>query len=200
MENKIYIIGCGGHARSVADVILGNVPSAQLIFVDENARDKETIFDFPVIKSLPREAQNIFIAVGDNRKRRELSVGKKQISVIAKTAYVAPTAVIEDGCFIASGAHIGPFAHIGTGTIINTNAVVEHEVQVGSFCHLAPNTTVCGRTTIGDNVFLGAGATIIDKINVCSDVTIGAGGVVVKDIRKAGIYVGIPVNRTENKI
>ena len=153
MENKIYIIGCGGHARSVADIILGNVPSAQLIFVDENARDKETIFDFPVIKSLPQEAQNIFIAIGDNQKRREISSGRKLISVIAKTAYVAPTAVIEDGCFIASGVHVGPFVHIGKGTLINTNAVVEHEVQVGEFCHLAPNTTVCGRMTIGDRVF-----------------------------------------------
>ena len=198
MENKIYIIGCGGHARSVADIILGNVPSAQLIFVDENARDKETIFDFPVIKSLPQEAQNIFIAIGDNQNRREISSGRKLISVIAKTAYVAPTAVIEDGCFIASGVHVGPFVHIGKGTLINTNAVVEHEVQVGEFCHLAPNTTVCGRTTIGDRVFLGAGAAVIDKICICSDVTIGAGGVVVKDIYEAGTYIGIPVKRTKD--
>ena len=199
MENRICIIGCGGHARSVADVILNNDPSAQLIFVDENARDKETIFGFPVVKSLPQDARNIFVAIGDNGKRRKVSEGKKQISVIAKTAYVATTTVIEDGCFIASGAHVGPFSHIGTGTIINTNAVVEHEVSVGAFCHLAPNTTVCGRTTIGDNVFLGAGATIIDKIKVCADVTIGADGVVVKNLDKTGIYMGIPVKRKDMK-
>lgn len=192
MENKIHIIGCGGHARSVADVILNNDPSAQLIFVDENARDKETIFGFPVVKSLPQDARNIFIAIGDNEKRRKMSEGKKLISVISKTAYISPTAVIEDGCFIASGAHIGPFVRIGTGTIINTNAVVEHEVQVGEFCHLAPHTTVCGRTTIGDDVFIGAGATVIDKIDICSNVTIGAGGVVAKNIEISDVYVGIP--------
>ena len=117
MENKIHIIGCGGHARSVADVILNNDPSAQLIFIDEIAREGEMIFGFPVVKSLPQDAQNIFIAIGDNQKRRELLSGQKLISVISKTAYISPTAIIEDGCFIASGAHIGPLAHIGAGTI-----------------------------------------------------------------------------------
>ena len=195
MENRIHIIGCGGHARSVADVILNNDPSARMMFVDENARDKETIFGFPVVKALPEEAENIFIAIGDNEKRRKMSEGKKLISVISKTAYISPTAVIEDGSFIASGAHIGPFARIGRGTIINTNAVVEHEVQVGEFCHLAPHTTVCGRTTIGDDVFIGAGATVIDKIDICSNVTIGAGSVVVKEVDLSGVYAGVPAKR-----
>lgn len=192
MGNKFCIIGCGGHARSVADVILSNASFAQLIFVDENARDGETIFGFPVVKALPSDAENIFVAVGNNEKRRELANEKRLISIVAKSASVSPTAVVADGCFIGAGAHIGPFARIGKGTIVNTNAVVEHEVCVGSFCHFAPNTTVCGRTTVGDNVFLGAGATVKDSMKICSDVVIGAGGVVVKNITQAGTYVGVP--------
>ena len=50
MENKICIIGCGGHARSVADVILNNDPSVQLIFADGNAHNGETIFGYPVVQ------------------------------------------------------------------------------------------------------------------------------------------------------
>jgi sugar O-acyltransferase (sialic acid O-acetyltransferase NeuD family) len=192
MANKIYIIGCGGHARSVADVILGNNPGAQLVFIDENAAENETISGFPVIKSLEREADCLFVAIGDNQQRRKLAEGKKLISVISHKADVSPTAIIEEGCFIGNGAHIGPFAHIGKGTIVNTNSVIEHEVETGSFCHFAPNTTVCGRTIVGSNVFLGAGATVIDKRRICPDVVIGAGATVVKDIEKNGIYAGVP--------
>ena len=192
MDNKIYIIGCGGHARSVADVILGNNPGAQLVFIDENASENETIFDFPVIKVLEKESDCLFVAVGDNQKRRKLAEGKKMISVISHKADVSPTAIIEEGCFIGNGAHIGPFAHIGKGTIVNTNAVVEHEVHIGKFCHIAPNTTVCGRTVLGNNIFVGAGATIKDKLIICSDVVIGAAAAVIKNIEKTGIYMGVP--------
>lgn len=199
MESKIYIIGCGGHARSVADVILDNDPSAQMVFVDENAKDGETIFRFPIVKTLPAEAQNLFIAIGDNQKRQLFSEGKKLISIISRTATISATSRIEKGCFIGAGAHIGPFAYIGTGTIVNTNAVVEHEVQIEAFCHLSSNSTVCGKTTIGKNVFLGAGSTVIDNIDICSNVIVGAGGIVVKNISMAGTYVGTPVHLKKDR-
>jgi hypothetical protein len=40
---KIRLIGCGGHARSVADAFLGRFPDACLKFYDVNAEDGETI-------------------------------------------------------------------------------------------------------------------------------------------------------------
>ena len=41
---KINIIGCGGHARSVADVILGRYPDIEIVFWDVNAGKDEMIF------------------------------------------------------------------------------------------------------------------------------------------------------------
>lgn len=40
---KIRLIGCGGHARSVADAFLGRFPDASLRFYDVYAEDGETI-------------------------------------------------------------------------------------------------------------------------------------------------------------
>ncbi|NMB64651.1 MAG: hypothetical protein GYA16_07255 [Spirochaetes bacterium] len=91
--------------------------------------------------------------------------------------------------------HIGPFCKIGDNNIINNGAIIDHEVSIGNHCHLAPNSTISGRTLIGDYVFLGVGATIIDKLKVCSNVTIGAGAVVTKDITEPGTYVGVPAVR-----
>jgi len=196
MQNKIiYIIGCGGHARSVADVVLDNNPSQTIVFVDENARENETIFGFPVVKDLPENAENIFIAIGDNAKRQKLSENKNLINIISKRAYISPTAEISDGIFIGDGVHIGPFAKIGRGCIINNNAVIEHECEIGKFAHVSVNTTICGRVHIGNNVFMGAGTTVRDYMNICSDVTVGVGAAIVKNITEPGIYVGVPANK-----
>ena len=194
-NNTIYIIGCGGHARSVADVVLDNNPSQNLIFIDENTKKNEKIFGFPIIKKLPQNAKNIFIAIGNNNKRKILSQNKKLINIISKRSYISPTAKLSDGIFIGDGVHIGPMVEIGRGTIINTNAIIEHENIIKEFSHISVNSTVCGRVKIGDNVFLGAGATVKDGIIICDNTTIGAGGVVVKDITETGIYTGIPVKR-----
>lgn len=196
MQNSlIYIIGCGGHARSVADVVLDNSPSQKIIFVDENARENETIFGFPVIKNLPENAENIFIAIGDNIIRQKLSENKKLINIISKRAYVSPTAEIADGIFIGDGAHIGPFAKIDRGCIVNNNAVVEHEDEIGNFSHVSVNVTVCGRVVVGNNVFLGAGTTVRDSMSICSNVTVGINSAVVKNITEPGIYVGVPARK-----
>ncbi len=194
-NNIIYIVGCGGHARSVADVVLDNNPSQKIIFVDKNARENETIFGFSVVKDLPEYAENIFIAVGDNVKRQKLSENKKLINVISKRAYISSTAEISDGIFIGDGVHIGPFAKIGRGCIINNNAVIEHECKIGNFSHISVNSSICGRVHIGDNVFVGAGTTVRDYTNICSDVTVGAGAAVVKNITELGIYIGIPTRK-----
>ncbi len=200
MENKIYIVGCGGHARSVADVILDNDPATLLIFVDKNARNNETIFGFPVITSLPSDAEKIFIAAGDNNLRRLLSnKNKKLINVVSKRAYISPYAnIASSGVFIGNGAHIGPYAKIGQGAIINTNAVVEHEVEIGDFTHISVNATICGRVKIGSNVCIGAASVIRDKVCVGDDVVVGCGAVIVKDISLSGIYVGCPAKKMES--
>lgn len=194
-EKNLYIIGCGGHGKSVADVVLANQPARQIVFVDENARENETIMGFPVLSHLPPDAENIFIAVGDNAKRKVLSSSYNLINVISKTAYIGYGATIGQGCFIAHGAHIGPCAVVGDYSIINTHAVVEHDVYIGKSCHIAPHSTLCGKVHIGNECFIGVGSTIKDTIHICDNVVVGAGGIVVKDINVSGCYVGCPVKR-----
>jgi len=194
---KILIYGCGGHARSVAGVLIDKIPSVNIIFVDRNAKDNEKIFNFPVVKEYNKDLP-YHIAIGDNEKRKNLNrtLNKTNlVSIISDRALVDKTVNIKKGCFIAHLAYMAPLCSIGTGTIINTRATIEHEVKIGEFCHIAPSTTICGRSSIGDNVIIGAGATVIDYIEICSDVIIGAGAVVTKDITESGVYVGTPVRK-----
>ncbi|MFH7553130.1 hypothetical protein [Enterobacter hormaechei] len=45
---------------------------------------------------------------------------------------------------------------------------------------------------MGSNVWIGAGAVVSNNLSIFSECMIGAGTVVIKNIEKAGTYVGIP--------
>lgn len=204
---RIAIIGCGGHARSAADIIMDSFPCCEISFYDENAAAGEHILNkyeksgVPVypLEALESTDTALFIAIGDNKQREEYSekygTYGNIASVISKRAYISPFAKTGQGCFVGHGAHIGPEALVGDYAIINTAAVVEHEVMIGAFSHISVKAAVCGRCRIGRNVFVGAGAVIRDNIKICDNVTIGAGAVVVKDITSPGIYAGVPAVR-----
>jgi UDP-N-acetylbacillosamine N-acetyltransferase len=195
----LYLLGFGGHARSVADVAVA-AGITQLVFVDANAKPGESFADFPAIVALPAKPEagwQLFPASGDNRQRQEqvANASLPVATLIAPIAYLGLRAEILSGAFIAHHAHIGPAARIGCGTIVNTGALVDHESVVGDFSHVSVNATVAGRCRIGSFVMVGAGATVIDRIRICDNVTIGAGATVVRDIVEPGTYVGTPARR-----
>jgi sugar O-acyltransferase (sialic acid O-acetyltransferase NeuD family) len=198
---SLVLLGCGGHARSVADVAL-SAGFETLLFVDENAKPGEIILGFPAQCAMPasRDGWEYMPCAGDNRRRaaqiRQLAAAELPLAtVISPTATVGAEATVSGGCFVGHHAHIGPSANIGAGCIINTAAVVEHECVIGECSHIAVRGCVAGRSRLGDGVFLGAGAVVIDSISVASNVIIGAGGVVVAAIHSPGSYVGVPVRR-----
>ncbi len=206
MIKELSIIGCGGHARSVADVVLNNNSTIKLNFYDTNAYKEERILGgtytvLPLNINTNFEYTNLFIAIGNNLKRRDYTVhylkntDQNLVTIISHTAYISRFSDVKQGCFVAENVHIGPECEIGKCTIVNTRAVIDHESKIGKYCHISVNSTVCGRCTIGDNVFLGAGAVVKDKINICDNVTIGAGAVVCADITESGLYVGCPAKK-----
>lgn len=195
---KIILFGCGGHARSVADILILNDPSVSLVFVDENARENEMLYRFDVMKHIESSDLPYFFAIGDNgkRKKKYAEIGiSGLISVISRNAHLGYKSAIGKGCFLGNSCHIGPEAEIGDNTIINTSAVIEHEVRIGKHSHIGPNAVVSGRSFIGDLAFIGVGAVVKDNIAICSEVIIGAGATVIKNIDEPGTYVGTPVRK-----
>jgi len=197
-NSLIILVGCGGHSRSVADVLILNDPTVTLLFVDENARDNEKLYGFDVVRHIEPMGRPYFFALGDNTQRKmkydEIG-GSGLISVISKKAHLGHKSTVGKGCFIANYCHIGPEAEIGENTIINTSAVIEHEVKIGNHSHIGPRAVVSGRSSIGDLAFIGVGAVVKDNITICSGVIIGAGATVIKTIDEPGTYVGTPVRK-----
>lgn len=199
---RVIIFGCGGHARSITNIIRENDKDIEMLLVDENAKDNEIILGCRAERTYRLQENDAYIvAIGDNIKRKQLYDYLKNIqigcciSVVSIYSHIGLGSRIGRGTFVAANAYIGPQAEIGDNVIVNTGSIVEHEVMIGNHTHIAPNATICGRTQIGNNVLCGAGSTIINNINVCDDVIIGAGSVIVDSIKEPGTYVGIPGKR-----
>ena len=198
-SNQMIIVGCGGHARSVSDVLLANEPRIQIVFVDENAINGEKIFGFDVVKKI--EPKGAFHVAMGNNERRKSTINKMRSgilsTIISKNAYLGKGCIIDKGVFVANGVFLGPMLRIGRGSIINTGSIIEHETKIGRYCHVASGSTLCGRCNIQDEVLIGAGSIVIDKINICSNVIIGANSTVIEDITISGTYVGSPAKKVK---
>jgi sugar O-acyltransferase (sialic acid O-acetyltransferase NeuD family) len=198
----LLILGCGGHARSVADVALA-IGYRRLLFIDDNARPGEQILGHPVQCELPRalpDSWGWIAAAGDNRVRQEQSeaIGEgpwpadAMASVIAPSATIGAGAILGAGAFVGHHAHIGPMARLGTGVIVNTSAIVEHDCMIADYAHVSVHATVAGKSRVGCRTFICTGSTVIDGICIGDDIILGAGAVAVVSLDRAATYVGVP--------
>ncbi len=196
MKQTLVIMGCGGHARSVADVAI-HCGYSDFVFVDEHAREHEFCLDFPVNRQAPSVIEACFIAYGDTYQRKEainhvLGFQWPLVTIFSPHATRGVGSSFQWGTIVAHHAHIGPMASIGMGCIINTGAIIEHDCQVGDFSHVSVNATLAGRVIIGQHVLIGAGAVVRDRVVIGDYVTVGAGATVVHDLLTPGVYVGTP--------
>lgn len=199
LPTGLRLLGCGGHARSVADVAL-SLGIERLEFVDAKARPGETILGHPVLTEAAgalAAGWACFPAAGDNHRRaRQVAeiraAGWPLASVISARATLGAGSRLGPGCFVGHQAHVGPLASIGMGCIVNSAACVDHEGRLGDFVHVAVGAVLAGRVSVGDFAFIGAGATVIDGLSVAAGALVGAGAVVIRDIAAAGTWIGVP--------
>ncbi|PIS02449.1 MAG: acetyltransferase [Chlamydiae bacterium CG10_big_fil_rev_8_21_14_0_10_42_34] len=194
-NNRIVIFGCGGHSRSVTDVLLSTQNKLLITYVDKEAKEGETLFGFPVLKSLEFADLPFFFAIGDNIQRKEMyeQMGSDHlISIQSSKTHLEKDAKIGKGVFIGNFTHIGTQTKIGNNTILSSGSNVEQGCVIGNHSHIGPGAVVSSRSALGDQVFIGAGATVEDSISICSNVIIGAGALITRDIEQPGVYIGRP--------
>jgi UDP-N-acetylbacillosamine N-acetyltransferase len=177
-----------------------------LLFVDENAKDRESFLGFPVVRSMPVDADSwVYMPCsGDNRIRldqtKALEAANLPIAtIVSPTATIGHGSSIAAGCFVGHHAHVGPLTRLGSACIINTGAVVEHDCTVECGTHISVNSCFAGYCHIGDRVYCGIGSSTIDRLSVGNDITLRAGGVLVESVDLPGIYVGVPARRRETR-
>lgn len=203
MKN-IVIIGAGGHTRSSINLLKQYFSNASFSIYDDNYNYKveeyiEDIKVVDIISNINNSAQNIFLSIGDNKKREEYFNSFNKIiikeNLVHASSYLEKNLKLGSSNQIFANTYVNSYAEIGGNNIINTSAILEHEVKIGSHNHVSVGAKLCGRVSLGNRCFVGAGAIVIDKISICDDVVIGAGAVVVKNITESGTYIGNPAKK-----
>ncbi len=105
--------------------------------------------------------------------------------------------VIEDGVEIGSNVSIDRAALDSTiikkGAKIDNLVQIAHNVEIGENTLVIAQTGISGSTKIGKNVILAGQTGIAGHINIADGVIITAKSGVGSNVKKAGIYSGIPI-------
>lgn len=207
MNNKegtpIVLIGGGGHASVLADILLRQGRTIAALIAPEDI-SRRAIFsgitqlfnDDDILNFQTNEVALVNgIGITPRSKLRQkvndyyLSRGYKFTSVISDDALVSDYASIGEGVQILPKAIIQAGAEIGQHSIINSAAVIEHDTRIGEYSHIAPGAIICGDVSIGNNAYIGAGANIIHSLKLADQIIVGAGTTITKNISDAQVIV-----------
>lgn len=200
LPGPIVILGNGGHAKVVLDVLR----LLDCVVAGWAGRDLE-----PVWRGLPRLGTDddswsedptkyaIAVGIGDRVARRQVQERFEERgfycpAIYHPAAYIATDCVAATGVQVMAGAVIQPDCRLGRGVLVNTGARVDHDCQLGAYSHIAPGAVLCGGVVLGDGVLVGAGATILPGVTVGYGAIIAAGAIVLTDVDDEVTVAGVP--------
>lgn len=199
---KILIVGGGGHARVVADILFamdsmepvgyvaGDVPAGTPgpLGLTVVGGDKD-------VRRIPHDG--LVVGVGDNALRRRLferfeAQGETFVNAVHPSAILAPDVVLGRGCMVGPGVIVNTGAVIGDNVILNSGCVVEHDCVIGDHVHVAPGAKLAGAVRVAQTAFIGLGAAVVPGVTVGEGAVLGAGSVTLRDIDPGVTVVGVP--------
>jgi UDP-perosamine 4-acetyltransferase len=205
---KVIIVGCGGHARVLADIVLTQSERYEPVGFVDNDRDKwgGMIFGIPVLGGddvvfdWPADSVFLINAIGSTRDTQMRagifsffkSKGYNFCDVVSNSSCLSRHAAHGEGLQLISGAIVHPGCRIGRNVLINTKTSVDHDCTIGDNVHIAPGATLSGGVSVGDGVHIGSGATVIQGVSIGSGALVAAGAVVTANVSANTAVGGVP--------
>jgi len=172
-NNRLILIGGGGHCCSCIDVIesegryyihgvLDNalLPGQKVAGYDVLGCDSD-------ITKYAKLGYSFLVTVGHvgnaalRKKLYQLVINERGLlaTVISPRAYIAKNVTVSKGTIVMHDALINVGTVIGDNCIINSKALIEHDCKVSSHCHISTSAVVNGGVNIGEGTFFGSNAT-----------------------------------------
>ncbi|MFP4498153.1 MAG: NeuD/PglB/VioB family sugar acetyltransferase, partial [Vulcanimicrobiota bacterium] len=184
--NNIFIVGAGGHAKAIVDIIEKNNQYKISGFVDDSYQVGDTFFGYPVIghtqnlEEIMNKNRGCFVAIGDNWIRSKIVERIKKINpaynfvtLIHPLASMGRDVETGEGSVIMANVHIKSDSNIGNHCLVNTGSCLGHDVKLEDYSSFGPGTIVGGNVNIGEFSAIGLGANIIHQINIGRHTVIG---------------------------
>jgi sugar O-acyltransferase (sialic acid O-acetyltransferase NeuD family) len=202
---RVAVAGARGHAKVVADALLGGGGHEFVGFLDDDQSLWGSLVlgrpvSGPIASWSKRAIDAIVVAVGDNGQRKRL-FERLLISRATLATVVHPSAVVASdvrlgrGVVVLAGAIVNAGSSVGDNVILNTACSIDHDNSIGAHVHMAPGTHTAGDVRIGEGAFIGIGASVLPGISIGDWAIVGAGAVVTKDLVGGATVVGVPARR-----
>lgn len=191
---EVVILGAGGHAHVIADIVSANGDKV-LAYLDDNKKLQDRSGDISDYINYKDALFVIGIGSATVRERLATDLHVNWYTAIHPSAVISNSSLIGDGTVVMPNAVINARAKIGVHCIVNTGTVIEHDNEIADFAHVSVGAKLGGMVVVGKKTWIGIGATIKNNVSICANCMIGAGAVVVHDILESGTYAGIPAKR-----
>ena len=208
MSDSIVIVGGGGHARVVRDVLRClNWRVAGVLVPDREPGSDwdgvEVLGDDGWLESSAAAEFGYAVGIGavpGGMTLRQTIFGRLLRLGLVVPALVHPAAVVSQAVELAQGVQImagvvvQPGVVVGANALLNTGARVDHDCAIGDGTHIAPGAVLCGAVRVGAGAFIGAGAVLLPGVTVGDGAEVAAGAVVRHDIPPWHRYIpGQPI-------
>jgi len=209
VQDNIVLLGGGGHAISCAQLARKEGIEISGYFDDDPKLDHE-FFGLIKLGSL----EDFFNSIGKNTKviigigdhdhgLTRVSIFKKLLAsnltildLLSSNSNYRELNLGSRANQVFEHSYFGPSCMLGSNNIFNTNSIIEHQVKIGSHCHIGPGAVICGQVMMGNQVLMGANSTALPGIEINSGNIIGAGCLVNKSLYNSGeIYIGNPAKK-----
>lgn len=208
MTQSIVILGAGGFAREVLDVIEAmqaagaDIEPAGFIVDTTYFRRGEVINDLPVLGDFDWLHRNssgyaAICAVGSPSVRMRMTdeatrMGVEFTTVIHPRATLTPRVSIGVGVVVTAGVVVTTNVYLGDHVHLNLNCTVGHDAVLEEYSTLAPGVHISGNVAVGKGAYLGTGSVVLEGTTVGSWSTVGAGAMVNREVPPDATAVGVP--------
>jgi sugar O-acyltransferase (sialic acid O-acetyltransferase NeuD family) len=187
--NPLLLIGCGGHARSLIELVESAVDWRIHGLVGLPEQVGSCVLGYEVIgcdadlPDLRAECTKAILAIGqlpDPAHRHRLAAELEQLGfqcpvLTSPHAVVSRHAQLGAGTTVGHGVVVNAGAVVGDHCILNSCALIEHDVHIGDHCHISTGALVNGGVRVGSGSFIGSAAMLREGLVLPPLTVIGAG-------------------------
>lgn len=210
MKRKLLILGAGGSARDLIDLV-ADIPDLEVSgFVVNQAPFSQghSFLGKPVywIDDLADfdNSYSAICALGRASKTRIVTqvqeLGIPFVTIIHPMSRIAKTASVGEGVFVGAGAQISADCIVGNHVFINRGVIIGTQVEIKEYAFLSTGVKIGCDVKIGAQTFIGFGALMLPGSSIGALSVVSAGSMVSSHFPDRVKVIGYPAEIIENNI